>query len=354
MSGTSPEADDRAHGGRRSPAAPPGGAIVRVGPAGWSYPDWEGVVYPRPRPRDSRPLELLVRLFPTIEVNVTFYRDVEPRRLEGWCRGVEGRPDFLWCFKLNRRLSHGGAPPDAGDLLRALTAFAPVRAAGRLGALLLQFPWSLRPSPANAAALGRLGDVAREAGWPLVIEVRHAGWAGRLPFAPVICDQPPLRGNLDPEGALRAALDRRVPGLDPLYVRLHGRNRAAWFDPDAGRDQRYDYLYGDSELLEWRDRLERAVAGLPEGTPVFVITNNHYQGQAAVNALQLQRLWDGTAPAVPDCLSRAYPRELSGFPTIPEAVRDQPGDGPGGEPADGGGRSRRRTGRGGPDEPTLF
>jgi uncharacterized protein YecE (DUF72 family) len=326
---------------------------VRFGTAGWSYPDWEGVVYPSPRPKGSRPLDLLARLFLTIEVNVTFYRDVEPRQLEAWCRDVEGRPDFLWCFKLSRSLSHGGAPPDPAELRRALAGFAPVRDAGRLGALLLQFPWSLRPLPANTAALARLSEAAHDAGWPLVIEVRHAGWADRLPFAPVVCDQPPLRGNLDPEGALRAALAHGAADAAPLYFRLHGRNRTAWFDPDAGRDARYDYLYGEAELVEWRDRLARAVAGLPAGKPVFVITNNHYQGQAAVNALQLQRLWDGTAPAIPDSLARAYPRELSGFPTIPGA-RDRAESEPGGAPAGSGGRPRRRSGRDGPDEPTMF
>ncbi len=329
--------------------------VVRCGPAGWSYPDWEGVVYPAPRPPGFRPLDLLVGLFPTIEVNATFYRDVPTRQLEAWCRQVADRPDFLWCFKLHRRLSHAGEPPAPRALLAALAAYAPVREAGRLGALLLQFPWSLRPLAAHAAALRALTEAAREAGWPLVVEVRHAGWRAASAFAPVVCDQPPLRDNLGGEEALQAALAAAEPGAGPLYFRLHGRNRAAWFDPGAGRDARYDYLYGAAELRELGDRLGRAVAALPAGASVFVITNNHYQGQAVVNALQLQLLWDGTRPAVPGSLARAFPDELSGFPTLPEPAQAPPApDGPQ-SPATPPPR-RRRPGRrqGGEGEPTLF
>jgi len=360
--GTTGEADRR---DGESAGAPAGGAVVRIGPAGWSYADWDGIVYPSPRPRGWHPLDLLVRLFPTIEVNATFYRDVPARQLESWCRQVEWRPDFRWCFKLHRSLSHAGAPPPADALRRALEAYAPVREAGRLGAILLQFPWSLRPTDANAAALSALSAAARDDGWPLVIEVRHAGWSAVAQLAPVVCDQPPLRSNLEVEDALRAALAHPSAG-DPLYFRLHGRNRAAWFDPDAGRDARYDYLYGPEEMREWRDRLGRAaatVARATAGASVFVITNNHYQGQAAVNALELQRLWDGTAPAVPESLARAFPRELSGFPLATPTAADgtplappgpaaEPAPGPGADPA--GRPPRRRKKRGRDEGPTLF
>lgn len=300
-------------------AAAPGRSLhLRVGTAGWSYRDWEGIVYGPARTAGPKPLERLLGLFPTLEVNVTFYRDVAPRQLAAWCRAAADRPDFRWCFKLPRRLSHAGPPPARGDLLAACAAFAPAREAGQLGALLLQFPWSLRPGEATVAALADLAAAAREAGWPLVLEVRHAAWGEAPPFPPVVCDQPPLRGNLGPDEALAAALAAWPRGAGPLYLRLHGRNRAAWFAPDAGRDARYDYLYGDAELREWVARLRRAEARLPAAAPVFLITNNHYQGQAVVNALQLQRLWSGEAPPVPASLRQAYPRELASFPVAAE------------------------------------
>jgi uncharacterized protein YecE (DUF72 family) len=337
--------------GAQSDGGPTGGAlttqpVVRFGPAGWSYADWAGIVYPRPRPRDFHPLDLLTTLFATIEVNLTFYRDVTARQVETWCRRVEARPDFRWSFKLHRGLSHGGAPPAPRELLDALRPFLPARDAGRLGALLLQFPWSFRASTEHAARLADLARTAGEAGWPLVIEVRHAGWRAAPPFPPVVCDQPPLPGNLAPDDALAAALGHFAAPLAPpapLYLRLHGRNSAAWFAPDAGRDARYDYLYDDQELAGWRNRLRAAASRLPAGTAIHVIANNHFRGQAVVNALQLQRLWSGWSPQVPASLRAAYPRELQPFPERAAPPRATPA---------AGGPGRRRAGGG--TEPTLF
>lgn len=338
------------HGAQSGPG-PAGGAAtpepeVRFGPAGWSYADWEGIVYPRPRPRGFHPLDLLTTLFATVEVNATFYRDVTTHQVEAWCRRVETRPDFRWSFKLHRSLSHSGAPPEPRALLDAVRVFRPARDAGRLGALLLQFPWSLRASAEHASRLADLARAAGEAGWPLVIEVRHAGWRATPPFPPVVCDQPPLRENLSPDDALAAALgDLPTPPtpLAPLYIRLHGRNSAAWFAPGAGRDARYDYLYDDRELAGWLARLRAAAPRLPTGAAIHVIANNHFRGQAVVNALQLQRLWNGLSPAVPASLRAAYPRELHPFPELAAPPCAAPaGRGP-----------ERRRGGGGRD-PTLF
>ncbi len=325
-----------AAGGADADAAP---VRVLCGPAGWSYADWDGIVYPAPRPPGYRPLDELLALFPVLEVNVSFYRDVPARQVAAWCERTAGRPDFRWCFKLPRRLSHGESLPPPAALLAACRPFAPAREAGQLGALLLQFPWSLRASPAARAALAELDRAARDAGWPLVIEVRHAGWEPPLGFTPVVPDQPALRGNLEADRALAAALAAPL-ALRPLYLRLHGRNGAAWFDPAAGRDARYDYLYGEREIAEWARRLRVAASRLPAGTSIFVIMNNHFRGQAVVNALQLQRLWSGQTPALPAGLRRAYPRELDPFPAAPA-------------PAPGPSRPRRPPRRDG-GEPTLF
>jgi uncharacterized protein YecE (DUF72 family) len=180
---------------------------VRFGPAGWSYADWQGVLHPHPRPRSYQPVRTLADLFDTIEVNVTFYRDVSWRQLVQWVDLVRERPAFRWCFKLNRRLSHRGEIPGAEVLTAAMEAFAPVREAERLGALLLQFPWSVRQTPDTRRRLEGLFEAARRSGWPLVVELRHESWGYDPPsFPPVVCDQPPLRGNWTGGETLEAAL----------------------------------------------------------------------------------------------------------------------------------------------------
>ena len=92
------------------------------------------------------------------------------------------------------------------------------------------------------------------------------------------------------------------------YLRLHGRNAAAWFDRDAGRDQRYDYLYGPQELEGVVGRI-RTLAGAKDET--YVVTNNHFGGKAVANALEiLASLRGGPVPAPPELL-RAFPRLAS-------------------------------------------
>ena len=73
---------------------------IRVGTAGFSYKDWEGVVYPDPRPAGFDPLAFLAGYFDCIEMNVSFYRVPAPAMVERWVGTVAARPDFTFCFKL--------------------------------------------------------------------------------------------------------------------------------------------------------------------------------------------------------------------------------------------------------------
>ncbi len=87
------------------------------------------------------------------------------------------------------------------------------------------------------------------------------------------------------------------------YVRLHGRNYDQWFQSEE-RDERYNYLYTKEEIERWSGRVEN-VAKKAEKT--FVVTNNHYKGKAAVNALELKSLLTGKKVWVPEALQREYP-----------------------------------------------
>jgi uncharacterized protein YecE (DUF72 family) len=90
-------------------------------------------------------------------------------------------------------------------------------------------------------------------------------------------------------------------------VRLHGRNYNEWFRENAegeGSEQRYNYLYPPEELDPWAKRIARIAAHAKE---TFVITNNHYLGKGAVNALELIHMLTKTPVAAPPSLVEHYP-----------------------------------------------
>jgi len=273
---------------------------IRVGTAGWSYDDWRGRVYPQDAPASFDALAYLARYFGAVEVNASFYRPPSPRAAASWLRRTpEG---FQFTFKLHQRFTHERDTPWTPDEVAAFRrGIEPVREAGRLGAVLVQFPWSFR---LDEAALRHLEAVHRDFGdLPLVVEVRHVSWmdpaaaeflASRgMGWANI--DQPASRGGVPPTSLVTGPVG---------YVRLHGRNREAWFAKDAGRDARYDYLYREEELGEWIDRI-REVAR--QSSRTYVFTNNHYRGQAPANALQMIAGLTGRPVPVPPPLARAYP-----------------------------------------------
>jgi uncharacterized protein YecE (DUF72 family) len=90
------------------------------------------------------------------------------------------------------------------------------------------------------------------------------------------------------------------------YVRLHGRRYDTWFtdDPDLPQHERYNYLYSTEELRPWADRVRQLEK---DASNVYVVTNNHYQGKAAVNALELIAMLKGAKVKVPEPLRAKYP-----------------------------------------------
>lgn len=272
--------------------------VLRVGPAGWSYEDWKGIVYPDPAPRGFDPLSYISRLFPTLEINSTFYRPAAARMTDAWARRT---PDgFVFTAKLWERFTHAKETFTKEEARTFQEGLAPLLQAGKLGALLLQFPWFFQDAPDARDRIRRVADAFD--GWaPLVIELRHRSWLDALDFlgALKLCFC-----NIDqPKSATAITGTDLVTG--PVgYVRLHGRNAKAWFSKSAGRDQKYDYLYSQDELQDWADILKRME---PSADAIFAITNNHFQGKAIANAIQLMKLLGLPAPDAPEALRRAYP-----------------------------------------------
>lgn len=287
-----------------------GSATIRVGVAGWDYRDWRGIVYPAPRPRGFDPLGYLARYIDLIEINSTYYGPAKAATARQWAARVDDAPAFRFTAKLWRRFTHERqAAWTRKEVREARAAFDVLHRYGRLDAVLVQFPWSFRSDETNAEWLG---DVARAfADLPLVVEVRHESWntpaflrwlAGAgIGFVNV--DQPLFRRSIRPSAHVTAAV---------AYIRVHGRNYSDWFRRGAGRDARYDYLYEPAELKPWAQRARQAAAA-PASESVDVVFNNHYRGQAVVNALQFRKLIERRQPKAPSGLVDAYGDALAGY-----------------------------------------
>ena len=280
------------------PGSSPTSDALLVGVAGWDYPDWVGPVYPAGAGRHIDRLAFIARYVDVVEINSSFYRPVAPRIAESWLRRTEGRSGFFFTAKAHRSWSHERSPtPD----LSGLAGLAPLRESGRLRGLLVQFPQSFRDSPASRSHLLRVAEWAQD--WPLVVELRHSGWITeptlewlrRLGAGWCVVDQPDVGAT--------ARAEPRVLG-DPAYLRLHGRNSANWFRAEAGRDARYDYCYSLRELGELAGTARKLARDASE---LVVVQNNHFRGQALVNALQMKALLGRARPAAPGSLVDAYP-----------------------------------------------
>jgi uncharacterized protein YecE (DUF72 family) len=275
--------------------------LIRIGPAGWSYTDWEGTVYP---PHGSRfdPLAYLASFFDTIEINSPFYRIPPPTHAKSWVRRVAGNPDFKFTTKIFRGFTHDLARSSPGDVKAFRDYLDPLAEADRLGAVLLQYPWSFKNTPESAAKLEKV--FAAFEGYPLALEVRHASFQNDDFFrfldehsvAWVNVDQPLFQDSVKPSDTVTGPV---------AYVRLHGRNYEKWFAHQESWE-RYNYLYTKDELKPWVDRIER----MARSKETYVITNNHFRGQAIVNAADLKEALSQSGKLPPQ-LREAYGERTS-------------------------------------------
>ena len=145
----------------------------------------------------------------------------------------------------------------------------------------------------------------RFADYPLVVELRHSSWQTKETLALLsehragFCniDQPVIGHSLKPSAESTSQVG---------YVRFHGRRYDTWFsdDPTTPSHERYNYLYSLEELDPWVARIHTIQKHTRN---IFVVTNNHFQGKAVVNALQLIGILTGNKVKVPEPLRQHYP-----------------------------------------------
>jgi uncharacterized protein YecE (DUF72 family) len=270
---------------------------IYIGIAGWSYPDWKGIVYTSSKVDQ---LEYVSRFVDCLEINNTFYRPPFEKTTKSWLEKTAKRPDFFFTAKLHRSFTHEGKI-DAEIIRHFHKGFEPFLEAGKLRHLLIQFRYDFDDTNRNRQHLTEIIKSFSEA-FSLAVEVRHKSWQmpNALEFLEglgvSVCnlDYPTTWNSFD--------MQQCTVGKNG-YFRMHGRNAEKWFSK-AGRDETYDYYYNEDELTQIKQRVGELAKAFKTLT---VITNNHYRGAELANALELKALITGQKQLVPEGLLRAYP-----------------------------------------------
>ena len=317
---------------------------VRIGTSGWNYPTgkgkWNGLFYPATRSKKAGTagfdeLRFYAEHFDTVEVNSTFYGQPRAEVTAGWAERTP--PGFAFSLKLYQKFTHPkmfrdaalkSAPGSEGTLLDLLAQVTrsdlddfragidPLASAGKLGALLAQFPPSFKDSPASRDYLAQLLRVFREYG--VAVELRHSSWSDAIGET---------LGLLNESGAAWVQIDEPkfqfsirqnyLPNIAGFYyMRLHGRNVAQWWHHDKSED-RYNYLYSGEELKAFAETAGAAKALVKKA---YLYTNNHFSAKSVVNAVMLKaQLGEPIEGEYPPELVERYPeiRELVTTSAVP-------------------------------------
>jgi uncharacterized protein YecE (DUF72 family) len=275
---------------------------ISVGPAGWSYTDWRGRVYPEGAGTKFDTLALVAKYFDTAEINSSFYYPPRPDTARAWLKRVAHNPNFIFTAKLHKVFTHKRdklTNKDEGAFREGLN---PLMEAGKLGALLIQFPWSFKNDREQRAYLTQLCERFHD--FPLVVELRHESWNNPRVLQTLedlgvgLCDidQPLFANSIKPSAEVTSPIG---------YIRLHGRNYQNWFREEANVVERYDYLYSRDELEPWVKRIKQVAE---KAQQTYVITNNHARGQSLVNAFEVLALLEEKRLPGPAKLIESYPR----------------------------------------------
>jgi len=309
---------------------------IRVGTAGWNYPTgkgtWNGVFYPKRRTKGFDELAFYAEHFNTVEVNSTFYGQPRADVCRGWAERTPRGFDFS--IKLYQKFTHPRmfeervaqsvpaaargdadaieelARPNAADLDEFRRGIEPLAAAGKLGALLAQFPASFKNSERSREYLS--GLLAAFADYPVAVELRHKSWSDALGDTLALLNQFRAAWVQIDEPKFRFSIRQNyLPNVEGFYyMRLHGRNADKWWRHDKSED-RYDYLYSSEELREFT---ETASAAKELVKKAYLYTNNHFSAKSVANAAMIKQ-------QLGEPLDGEYPPEfVERFPDLKSAV----------------------------------
>jgi uncharacterized protein YecE (DUF72 family) len=300
---------------------------LRIGTSGWNYPSgqgtWNGIFYPASKGRRGQgakakfdELAYYAEHFDTVEVNTTFYGQPKATVAQTWASRTP--PGFEFSLKLYRKLTHAdlpGVPPlDVECIDEYRRGIEPLAGAGKVGALLAQFPPSFKQTPESQGYLDALLDRFRD--YPMAVELRHRSWSDDFSSTLSLLNSHDAALTQIDEPKFKVSIrQNQLPNISGFYyMRLHGRNAEQWWKHEKSED-RYNYLYSAAELKpvsETADAARRLVKKF------YLYFNNHFASKAVVNAVMIKsQLGEPVAGIYPNEFVERYPETASIVSTAP-------------------------------------
>jgi uncharacterized protein YecE (DUF72 family) len=294
------------------------GARVLIGTCSWTDKTLTNDTgwYPKRTMAAAERLAFYSAHFPIAEADSTYYFPPKPELAKGWVErtpagftmnvkayslftGHPTRLDSLWrdirddlpeevAKKRNVYAHHLDDIAMDEAWKRFRHALRPLASAGKLGAVLMQYPKWFTPRRSNREALQEMREQMEDL--PVCVEFRAPGWLAKgdkertldqlrdLGLALVVLDAPRV-------SKLRTVLETTTDAL--AVVRFHGRADDRWDDRSGSAAERFRYLYDRRQLRTWVPRLDELAAQVQE---LHVLMNNCYQDYGVRNAADFQQL----------------------------------------------------------------
>ena len=297
---------------------------LRIGTSGWNYPSgkgtWNGIFSPpaekgrRTKGSPKKPkfdeLAYYAGHFDTVEINSTFYGQPRASVAETWANRTP--PGFEFSLKLYRGLTHADTPGVPQLDLEAIDEYRrgiePLATAGKIGALLAQFPPSFKQTAESQGYLDRLLQRFRD--YPIAVELRHRSWSDDFPSTLSLLNSHNAALTQIDEPKFKVSIrQNQLPNIAGFYyMRLHGRNAAQWWKHDRSED-RYNYLYSADELKSFSHTADAARRLVKK---FYLYFNNHFASKAVVNAVMIKhQLGEPIGGTYPKAFVERYPETAS-------------------------------------------
>jgi uncharacterized protein YecE (DUF72 family) len=238
---------------------------IKLGCSGWDYRDWEYSFYSG---KDKSKLSAYSEVFRTAEINSAFYSYPSEELIYDWMKDTP--PDFKFSVKLNRLITHEKqlnlVKNVKTDILRFCALIKPMQDAGKLSCILIQLPPAME---FEARMLEEFLGILPE-GFRYALEFRNKTWVNRGIEARKILRQFNVASVMVDEPLLPVETELTA---DFAYIRWHGKGKRIW----------YNYRYSREELSAWEKRIEK----ISKEVEVFGYFNNHYQGYAPENCIEI-------------------------------------------------------------------